>query len=64
VDVAGHRDGHLRGNGYDGWYVLEQDTILTEEPTGRGPLDDVWASVEHLRSVLGDHGNDLVEERS
>jgi inosose dehydratase len=26
--------GHLRGNGYDGWYTLEQDTILTEPPTG------------------------------
>ncbi|MFI6273980.1 sugar phosphate isomerase/epimerase family protein [Streptomyces sp. NPDC050988] len=45
---------HLGARGYDGWYVLEQDTILTEEPTGRGPLDDVWASAEHLRSVLGD----------
>ncbi len=28
--------GHLRTSGYDGWYVLEQDTILTEEPRGRG----------------------------
>ena len=24
----------LRENDYDGWYVLEQDTILTEEPAG------------------------------
>ncbi|WP_326727295.1 sugar phosphate isomerase/epimerase [Streptomyces phaeochromogenes] len=45
---------HLGARGYDGWYVLEQDTILTEEPAGRGPLDDVWASAEHLRAVLGD----------
>jgi inosose dehydratase len=45
--------GHLRGRGYDGWYVLEQDTILTEEPRGEGPLADVRVSVEHLRSVLG-----------
>ena len=22
----------LQGNGYEGWYTLEQDTILTEEP--------------------------------
>jgi inosose dehydratase len=42
----------LRAQGYDGWYVLEQDTILSGEPSGRGPLDDVWASAEHLRSVL------------
>jgi inosose dehydratase len=44
--------GHLRGQGYDGWYVLEQDTILMEEPRGEGPLADVRASVEHLRAVL------------
>ncbi|MFD5541961.1 sugar phosphate isomerase/epimerase family protein [Streptomyces sp. NPDC127079] len=44
--------GHLAARGYDGWYVLEQDTILTEEPKGKGPVDDVWASAEHLRSVL------------
>ncbi|MPY64832.1 sugar phosphate isomerase/epimerase family protein [Streptomyces spongiae] len=43
---------HLSAHGYDGWYVLEQDTILTEEPRHKGPVEDVWASVEHLRSVL------------
>lgn len=35
-----------------GWCVLEQDTILTEEPRGDGPVADVWASAEYLRSVL------------
>jgi inosose dehydratase len=44
--------GHLRGHGYDGWYVLEQDTILTEEPRGDGPLTDVRASLEHLHTLL------------
>jgi inosose dehydratase len=44
--------GSLRARGYDGWYVLEQDTILTGEPRGDGPLADVRASAEHLRSVL------------
>jgi inosose dehydratase len=44
--------GSLRARGYDGWYVLEQDTILTEEPRGDGPVADVWASAEHLRTVL------------
>jgi inosose dehydratase len=43
---------HLDSCGYDGWYVLEQDTILTGEPAGRAPVDDVWASAEHLRSAL------------
>jgi inosose dehydratase len=44
--------GSLRARGYDGWYVLGQDTILTEEPRGEGPVADVWASAEYLRSVL------------
>ena len=43
VDVAAIV-GHLRRQGYDGWYVLEQDTILTEEPRGEGPVADVHTS--------------------
>jgi inosose dehydratase len=43
---------HLGGHGYDGWYVLEQDTILTGEPAGEGPVADVRTSVEHLRGLL------------
>ncbi len=42
----------LEGNGYTGWYVLEQDTVLTEEPTGEGPVRDVRASAEHVRGLL------------
>jgi inosose dehydratase len=37
---------------YDGWWVLEQDTILTEEPVGEGPVADVRRSVQHLRGLL------------
>jgi inosose dehydratase len=44
--------GSLGASRYDGWYVLEQDTILTGEPRGEGPVADVRASAEHLRSVL------------
>ena len=44
--------GHLRRAGYDGWYVMEQDTVLDAEPTGEGPLVDVRSSADHLRSVL------------
>jgi inosose dehydratase len=44
--------GALRARGYDGWYVLEQDTILAEEPAGEGPVADVRASADHLRAVL------------
>ena len=43
---------HLERHGYDGWYVLEQDTILQTEPSGEGPLADVRTSVEFLRSQL------------
>ena len=44
--------GSLRARDYNGWYVLEQDTILTGEPRGEGPVADVWASADYLRSVL------------
>jgi inosose dehydratase len=45
----------LEGAGYDGWYVLEQDTILTGPPTDAtdAPLGDVRASLDHLLSVAG-----------
>jgi inosose dehydratase len=45
--------GHLRAYGYNGWYALEQDTILTEEPRDEGPLADVRTSAEYLRTILG-----------
>lgn len=38
--------------GYEGWYVMEQDTILNAEPEpGDGPIADVRASLEYLRKV-------------
>lgn len=44
----------LERGGYRGWYVLEQDTDLGDDvpPEGAGPVVDVRASVEYLRSVL------------
>ena len=44
----------LRGRDYGGWYVLEQDTILTEEPRGEGPVADVRQSADYLRGLLTD----------
>jgi inosose dehydratase len=43
----------LEGAGYDGWYVLEQDTILAGPPAAGddGPMADVRASVEHLLAI-------------
>ncbi|MEV4263565.1 sugar phosphate isomerase/epimerase [Kribbella sp. NPDC049584] len=43
----------LEQAGYDGWYVLEQDTILPERPTGEGPVIDVRTSIAHLREIAG-----------
>ena len=43
---------HLVASGYTGWYVLEQDTVLTDEPVGEGPAADVDTSAEHLRALL------------
>jgi len=53
VDIAAIV-GSLESDGYSGWYVLEQDTILLGSPTEAGaadPLDDVRASLAHLLSV-------------
>ena len=44
--------GHLRGRDYGGWYVLEQDAILSEEPRGEGPVTDVRQSADYLRKLL------------
>jgi inosose dehydratase len=44
----------LEGGGYQGWYVLEQDTAITAEvpPEGTGPVADVQVSIEFLRPLL------------
>ena len=42
----------LEGRDYAGWYVLEQDTILRDEPAGEGPVADVRSSVEYLRGLF------------
>lgn len=43
----------LRGVGYEGWLVLEQDNVLRIEPDpGTGPIDDARSSVAYLRSAL------------
>lgn len=46
----------LEADGYQGWYVLEQDTILSGDPadTGVDPLADVRSSVAHVLAVA-DH---------
>src|ERR1700722_2739280 len=50
VDITGIVTA-LRGNGFDGWFVIEQDTILDGEPTGEGPVRDVATSVAYMRGI-------------
>ena len=53
VDIAAIVEA-LEGSGYDGWYVLEQDTVLAAEPAaGEGPIADVRASIEFLHAIAG-----------
>jgi inosose dehydratase len=51
IDVAAIVS-QLTRRGYDGWYTLEQDTILEDEPRGEGPVADVRTSADNLRAVL------------
>ena len=40
---------------YDGWFVLEQDNVINEEPVvGAGPFADAKASVEFIRAVAAE----------
>jgi inosose dehydratase len=52
VDIAGIVTA-LRSNGFDGWFVMEQDTILDGEPTDEGPVRDVRTSVAFIHDVCG-----------
>jgi inosose dehydratase len=51
VDVKGVVSA-LEVSGYQGWYVLEQDTILPVAPDGEGPAADVRQSLNYLRTLL------------
>ena len=62
VDVAAIVQS-LEDAGYAGWYVLEQDTILTGPPsqTGVDPVADVRTSIAHITAIAqrlggGTHG--------
>jgi inosose dehydratase len=44
--------GHLWAHDYGGWFTLEQDTILTEEPKDEGPVAAVRASAEYLQTIF------------
>jgi inosose dehydratase len=51
LDIAGIV-GSLEAAGYPGWYVLEQDSALSDEPAeGTGPIDDVRRSLDFLAAL-------------
>jgi inosose dehydratase len=53
VDITGIVS-TLERAGYGGWYVLEQDVVLAgEPPAGGGPVGDVRASLDFLRTLDG-----------
>jgi inosose dehydratase len=43
----------LEGEGYSGWYVLEQDAVVESEPKeGEGPILDIGKSLEFVAERL------------
>jgi len=54
VDIAGVISA-LETRGYQGWYVIEQDTAITSgiPAQGEGPVKDVKASLDFLKTLVG-----------
>jgi inosose dehydratase len=54
VDIAGVIR-RLERSGFNGWYVLEQDASLAEEPEeGTGPKADAIQSLEYLKKIAAE----------
>jgi inosose dehydratase len=53
VDIAGVVR-TLEAAGYQGWYVIEQDTAITDglPPEGQGPISQVRTSLQYLTDVV------------
>ena len=48
----------IEGSGYKGWYVLEQDIMLDDEPEeGEGPIENVRRSLAFVESKLEPRGD-------
>jgi inosose dehydratase len=51
VDIAGFVK-TLEASGFDGWYVLEQDCVLNNDPApGEGPVGDAKKSFDYLAGL-------------
>lgn len=47
----------LESAGYQGWYAIEQDCFLTEDPPmGQGPVEDCRVSYRYLRDLANAQG--------
>jgi len=54
VDIGGFVAG-LEADGYEGWYVIEQDVVLDSEPeAGQGPIIAAEASFAFLEGIAND----------
>lgn len=53
VDISGVIE-ELEGRGYQGWYIIEQDTALTDglPAEGEGPITEVVTSLGFLRDTV------------
>jgi len=52
IDIAGFVTA-IEESGYEGWHVLEQDTVLDEDPlAGEGPISNARTSFEYLESIV------------
>jgi len=52
IDITGFVTA-IEQSGYSGWHVLEQDTVLNEDPPqGEGPILDARTSFEYLESIV------------
>jgi inosose dehydratase len=57
VDIAGAVTA-LEQRGYDGWYVLEQDTTIAQSAAGSvDPAADVKASIDYLQRVTAEEAS-------
>ena len=53
VDIMGVVQA-LEGAGYQGWYVIEQDTAITDgmPAEGDGPIHQITTSLEYLTTIV------------
>ncbi|MGO2860356.1 MAG: sugar phosphate isomerase/epimerase family protein [Brevibacterium sp.] len=52
IDIASIVGTLIRA-GFDGWFTLEQDTVVADEPApGAGPIEQARASLSYLKTII------------